>query len=417
MKYTTKRWLAASLCCITLCGAMTACGSGKKAQETEKSQGAVQESEIWIGGQPENGYSMQEGQEDAMAADARSGSGMPADGAKTNQARRGGEAEDRLIEDQTFKVNLKPLGNVTFASYEPDTALDPLADVVFELQRDGQAIAVLEGEFEDNIRANEVFDQVEAVSFPDYNRDGYSDIIIICSYLPASGPQVDGAYSSARIYRGNAHGSFVLEKELSEEANSALADKTVKTVLGFLGADRGTANPADSEWKQAYISYLQQSDEEQWQGYNLIYVNDDDIPELVEIGNSEAAGCKIVSYGDGKIEESQLSRLGFSYIERENLLCNSDGHMDYYYDVVYRLENGRLVETAAGYYGAEDNSNVQFDENQNPIYQYEWNGVLMTMDEYSRALNAVYDTARAKGGYTWEEWLSREQVIEAVEAL
>ena len=82
-------------------------------------------------------------------------------------------------------------------------------------------------------------------------------------------------------------------------------------------------------------------------------------------------------------------RLGFSYIERENLLCNSDGNMDHYYDVVYRLENGRLVQAAAGYYGAEDNSAVRYDENQEPVYQYQWNGAVMTREEYNKALNAV----------------------------
>ena len=33
--------------------------------------------------------------------------------------------------------------------------------------------------------------------------------------------------------------------------------------------------------------------------------------------------------------------------------------MDYYYDLVFRLENGELNLIASGYYGAEDNSNVQ----------------------------------------------------------
>ena len=36
--------------------------------------------------------------------------------------------------------------------------------------------------------------------------------------------------------------------------------------------------------------------------------------------------------------------------------------MDYYYDLVYRLSGGELIPVASGYYGAVDNSNVQFDE-------------------------------------------------------
>ena len=51
---------------------------------------------------------------------------------------------------------------------------------MFRLEKDGQVIDTLEGVYGDNIRSNEIFNQVEAVSFPDYNSDGYSDIISIC---------------------------------------------------------------------------------------------------------------------------------------------------------------------------------------------------------------------------------------------
>ena len=99
------------------------------------------------------------------------------------------------------------------------------------------------------------------------------------------------------------------------------------------------AQDSVSGWKQAYISLLQSQDSGQWHGYNLIYINDDAIPELVEIGIDEATGCNIVSFADGTVNETQLSRLYFSYIERGNLLCNSEGNMDSYYDIVYSMES------------------------------------------------------------------------------
>lgn len=172
----------------------------------------------------------------------------------------------------------------------------------------------------------------------------------------------------------------------------------------------------DDDWKQAYIDYLQyDSESEYMDGYNLIYLDDNDIPELVEVGNCEAAGCRIVNYSNGTVYVTQLSRLYFSYIERKNLLCNSGGHMDCYYDVVFSIINGELEVVAQGSYGAEDNSNVQFDADGNPIYYYEWNGVRMTEKEYEQELSKVYDVNKSVSGYQYDNLYTVEEMIEVME--
>ena len=386
MKRITKKWKTALLC-MALCGTLAACGGKDKAHETEEPETAAVNTEA---AEPE---SMSQQETGAV------------------QAGESGGETDRysLIESQTFEVTLKPQGKVTFASYQPEGG-DLHKDALFKLKDGERTIAVLDGIAQDNRREYDKFNEVEAVSFPDYNNDGYSDIIIICNYSPASGGS--SRFSEARIYRGSGNGSFTLEKELSESANSALAEKTVKSVLGFLGAEKKEEQEL-AAWQQAYLSHLQQ-ETGQWQGYNLIYINEDDIPELVEIGGSEAAGCGIVSFAVGAVSETQLDRLGFTYIEKGNLLCNSDGHMDNYYDLVYSMADGRLTQIAAGYYGAEDNSNLQLDENGEPVYRYEWNGAVMPKEEYDQALHAVYDTSKAKDGYQWDKWLSKEDVIRAI---
>lgn len=85
--------------------------------------------------------------------------------------------------------------------------------------------------------------------------------------------------------------------------------------------------------------------------------------------------------------------------------------MDYYYDLVLTLQDGQLVLTDQGYFGAEDNSNVQFDESGDPIYRYEWNGKQVTKEEYAKELNAVYDQSKAVPGYNWNELYSAEELI------
>ena len=88
--------------------------------------------------------------------------------------------------------------------------------------------------------------------------------------------------------------------------------------------------------------------------------------------------------------------------------------MDSYYDVVYQMENGELKQIAAGYYGAEDNSNVRLDQNGDPIYQYKWEGKLMSQEDYEKALNAVYDTSRVKKESLVKEFYSAEEIIEEI---
>lgn len=323
----------------------------------------------------------------------------------------------KIIESQTFQLNLTPFGEVTFASYEPDTAANPNGDATFSILKDGQPVYTLPEVFEGNICPDSAFYAVEAVSFPDINNDGYDDIIIICQYVRGAGPQAGEVYPEARIYTGSEDETFVLQRQMTEDANSALEVITIQTVRGFLGGgnDAQEAGAEISAWQQAYMEQIKEDQLlECYSGYDLIYLDNDEIPEMVEIGDCEATGCRIVSFYDGELTVTQLNRLNFSYLVREGLLCNSEGNMDSYYDLVYRLTDGKMTLIAEGYYGAEDNSHVEFDEAGEPIYQYNWNGEEMSREEYEQELNAVYDTNRAKS-YAWPG-ISAEEMLKQIEA-
>lgn len=164
-----------------------------------------------------------------------------------------------------------------------------------------------------------------------------------------------------------------------------------------------------SVWQEAYVDYLASApdrEEASAGGYVLIYVDDDDIPELVDIGDCEAEGTRLISFTEGKLQKTQLSRLYFSYLEREGLLCNSDGNMDCYWDLIYQVQDGRVTELAEGYYGLwqyyEEDRETEFDEEGMPIYLYEWNKEKVTEEEYMKALYEVYDLERAVPGFSYE---------------
>ena len=170
------------------------------------------------------------------------------------------------------------------------------------------------------------------------------------------------------------------------------------------------------EWKDAYIDYLNESSSDNNEGYDLIYINDDNIPELVEVGKYESAGCRVVVYNNGSVQVTQLTRISFNYIERGGLLCNDGGHMGYYFDIVYSLKNGELTMIDKGTY--QDKGGVaQTDASGEYIYDYTWNGNPVSKEEYKAMLNSVYDTSKAKSleSFSKDKIMSKAQVIKAIQ--
>ena len=149
-------------------------------------------------------------------------------------------------------------------------------------------------------------------------------------------------------------------------------------------------------WKQLYIDYINNNPAEMpdYAEYSLIYIDDDDIPELwIDFGTSYE-GMALCTVSDGKLKELRYPAGSFSYLERRNLFVIGYGRMDYYHDDVLRIQNGEFIELHVGEYGAEDNANVQYDANEEPIYQYIWKGKKVTKEGYEQSLNSVLNNSK-----------------------
>lgn len=144
--------------------------------------------------------------------------------------------EEGQIAEQTFEIDVAEFGDVIFASYEPDSDRDPQADVTFMLlSQKGEVLQTLSGVYENNIRAAvEYCDGVEAVSFPDYNKDGYTDAITIANYSYVQGPDVGTGFAEVRVYSGSEYGYFYYEDDLSDIVNNQITDPTIQTVRDYL---------------------------------------------------------------------------------------------------------------------------------------------------------------------------------------
>jgi hypothetical protein len=158
------------------------------------------------------------------------------------------------------------------------------------------------------------------------------------------------------------------------------------------------APAADStNWKKLYIDYINDNppSEPEMSSYALIYINDDDIPELWINFGIAFEGNVLCTVSDGKLDVVSFSQYGLSYIERQNLFVLHVGRMDNFGDDVYRIQNGKFKRLHKGNYGAEDNANVQLDADGSPIYQYYWDGKEVSENEYERALSSVFDDSKA----------------------
>lgn len=154
-------------------------------------------------------------------------------------------------------------------------------------------------------------------------------------------------------------------------------------------------------YEAAYLAYLDLLGKDVANGftYSLIYVDDDDIPELVIDSGYEAGGCIVLTFHDGVMDGWQSSRLYFTYIERGNLICNSEGNMGHYYDWVYTIRNGKWCYVDGGVYGdPPDADRPQLDENGELIYVYRWGEEeeVVSEEEYEECLKQVYPIEQQK---------------------
>ena len=144
-------------------------------------------------------------------------------------------------------------------------------------------------------------------------------------------------------------------------------------------------NPYEmQDWQVAYAEHIEGFEWGEYYTYSLIYVDDDDVPELVIDTGVEAGDCQILTYHNGEIDELQTSRLQFYYIEKKNLLNNTGGVYGQYYDLIYSIENGKWVRVADGEW-------TMTRKNDDWVYQYQWNGEEVKEDVYAQNLNAVFD--------------------------
>ncbi|MCM1047426.1 MAG: hypothetical protein NC433_03280 [Clostridiales bacterium] len=127
--------------------------------------------------------------------------------------------EERIIEEQSFQVELNDWGEVRFVSYKPDRAEgDMYSDVTFYLLKDNEIL--YQFPLCESSGSGYYWD-MKFVMFMDTNADGKEDIVIGAEYMTGAGPQGAVPHTQVRIYED--YGDyFIYNGELSDKINDFL---------------------------------------------------------------------------------------------------------------------------------------------------------------------------------------------------
>lgn len=167
---------------------------------------------------------------------------------------------------------------------------------------------------------------------------------------------------------------------------------------------QNTEKSSETPWKSAYIEYIddyvaKDAAIKEAAEFYFLDINGDSIPEIHIQSGYGYGGSLMLTYNTNSDTVSDLQEgnsSGVKFVKGKNVFDYSGGHMDVYYDHIYKIENGRFTSVAEGDYGAEDNSHIEVDEEGNPVYRYYWNQEEISKSEYQTNLDNLVNSAQAK---------------------
>lgn len=148
-----------------------------------------------------------------------------------------------------------------------------------------------------------------------------------------------------------------------------------------------------TSWKDAYIHYIEQAyakDTTESYAYQLVYIDNNKIPELVVDYASYAEGMDVCTYSNKNKLKTIHVDYGFSYQKNKNLFMISNGRFDEFYNNVYEIKNGSFVKILSGQYGILDYSNPKKDVNGKVVYQYFIDEQEVTEMEYEKLIDKKF---------------------------
>ena len=131
------------------------------------------------------------------------------------------------------------------------------------------------------------------------------------------------------------------KNDLETAVTSETADETVKST---------EATTQANNWKKQYIEYLKNVDSKNYGGCEYIYMNNDDIPELMILGSNTAAGNILVTSDNTIIDTKIIASGKMYYAEKSNELYIESGRQGVYAYTIYKISDGKIQEEEVNSY-------------------------------------------------------------------
>ena len=125
------------------------------------------------------------------------------------------------------------------------------------------------------------------------------------------------------------------KNDLETVVSTESTDETVKST---------EATTQANNWKKQYIEYLKNVDSKNYGGCEYIYMNNDDIPELMILGSNTAAGNILVTSDNTTIDSKIIASGKMYYAEKSNELYIESGRQGVYAYTIYKISDGKIQE-------------------------------------------------------------------------
>lgn len=153
-------------------------------------------------------------------------------------------------------------------------------------------------------------------------------------------------------------------------------------------------NNEPPEWKNLYIDYIENellSGYCSYDRYDIVYLDDDNIPEILLFSSSPTLGSALLCISNGKV--NIVDNIGYGdclYIEREGLLRTLHIKMGIYTYRIYTLESEEFKEMHNG--GAISHYDIQTDTEW---FSCSWDGESVSQEEFNNKLEQAFDVSKA----------------------
>ncbi len=175
------------------------------------------------------------------------------------------------------------------------------------------------------------------------------------------------------------------------QTNQVQDSETDKASTNIADATDSTAIP---QWKTAYLDFLE-TEKDTHISYALVYIDNDDIPELYLSGNCEATGDSICSYKNGVVIEQNLHRIGGGwYIEKSGNIINQNGHIGQLHTHAYKLNEAGFTLTLEAL--SSERAEYLGNDEYSFYYEYSIGNESANETEYNAALEDAFDFENAK---------------------